>query len=311
MSVLDKQILIVTGKGGTGKTTAAATLGLWAARSGKKTLIVECNGTRHMAPLFRQTSQGYTPTRLHPGLSSMTVTAEEAIEDYVVKQIKVRQLYKLVFRNRVMGPFMDAVPGLHDAVHLGKVYGLVEDDKTDGQPTWDLIIIDAPATGHGLHMLAAPQSMMELTRAGPVHEGVKLVHELVSDTSKTAIVLTCLPEELPVNETLELAKNLSESGHSVASVILNEMNSVGLPEPAQWEEHQKTFLDHDNKVVREISRLTQRWINRVERQNKAKSRLLANISAPLVELPLLPDRSLNYAELHELSVQLESGLGPS
>ena len=100
-------------------------------------------------------------------------------------------------------------------------------------------------------------------------------------------------------------------GFEYIGVILNEMNSVGLPEPAQWEEHQKTFVDHDNKVVREISRLTQRWINRVERQNKAKSRLLANISAPLVELPLLPDRSLNYAELHELSVQLESGLGPS
>ena len=150
MSLLQREILIVTGKGGTGKTTVAAALGLWAARAGKRTLLVECNGSQQLPTLFGRSSEGYTPTRLHPGLSAMSITAEEAIEDYVVKQIKVRKLYRMVFRNRIMGPFMDVVPGLHDAVHLGKVYDLIEDDKTRGRPNWDLIIVDAPATGHGL-----------------------------------------------------------------------------------------------------------------------------------------------------------------
>ena len=170
MSLLDKRIIIVTGKGGTGKTTIAAALGLWAARSGKKTLICETHGTNRVCPLFGRTSDGYEPVQVHRGLHVLSITSESAIEDYVVQQIKVKKLYKLVFRNRVMGPFMDAVPGLHDAVHLGKVFDLAREVDGDGNNTWDLVIVDAPATGHGLHMFDSPRAMMELTRAGPVYE---------------------------------------------------------------------------------------------------------------------------------------------
>ncbi len=309
MSLLDKRILIVTGKGGTGKTTVAAALGLWAAREGKKTLIVECNGTQHIAPLFRQPASGYTPSMLHPNLSSMTITAEEAIEDYVVKQIKVRKLYKLVFRNRVMGPFMDAVPGLHDAVHLGKVFDLSEEDKTMNQPTWDLIIVDAPATGHGLHMLAAPRSLMELTRGGPIHEGVKLVHEVISNPDKTALVLSCLPEELPVNETLELSGHLQASDHEIAAVVLNEMSDADLPSPMAWEQSRDLLHDHSDVAIRQAGQLTDRWMAQKRRQSEAKDRLNESIPAPIVELPLLFDRALNFSELQHLSTVLEQGLG--
>ncbi len=308
MSLLDKRILIVTGKGGTGKTTVTAALGLWAARAGRKTLIVECNGTQHVAPLFRQPAKGYTPTILHPNLSSMTITAEEAIEDYVVKQIKVRKLYQLVFRNRVMGPFMDAVPGLHDAVHLGKVFDLSEDDMTDGKPTWDLVIVDAPATGHGLHMLAAPQSLMELTRAGPVYEGVKLVHDVISNPDKTALVLTCIPEELPVNETLELASHLNEADHEIATVVLNEMIHTQLPSPEEWLKHKPSLLSHGDTSVQKAGQLMDRWMDRKAQQNNAENRLRNSIVAPLVSLPLLPDRALSFSELQQLSHLLEKGL---
>ena len=204
INLLNKRILVVTGKGGTGKTTVAATLGVMSARQGKKTLIVECNGSQHIAPLFEHSPSTYTPTVMFPGLSAMTITSEEAIEDYVVQQIKIRSLYKLVFRNRVMGPFMDAVPGLHDASHLGKVFDLARERTTEDEYRWDLIIVDAPATGHGLSLLASPKSMMDLTRRGPIFEGVQSVHAIISDPVRTGIILTCLPEQMPVNETIEL-----------------------------------------------------------------------------------------------------------
>ena len=307
MSLLDKRILIVTGKGGTGKTTAAAALGLWAARMGRSTLIVECNGAQHIPPLFRQTSAGYTPTTLHPNLSAMTITAEEAIEDYVVKQIKVRALYSLVFRNRVMGPFMDAVPGLHDAVHLGKVYDLAEDDKTNNQPTWDLIIVDAPATGHGLHMLASAQSMMELTRVGPVYEGVKLVHDIISDTDKTGLVLTCLPEELPVNETIELNTQLMRADHQVAAVLLNEVSELPLPSSDDWESIRPKLTASEAPAMVELATLTDRWLQRQARQSAAREALESQISAPIITLPSLLDRALGFAELQHLSHTIADG----
>ena len=309
MSLLSRQILIVTGKGGTGKTTVAAALGLWASRAGKRTLLVECNGSQQIPTLFNRESEGYKPTSLYPGLSAMSITSEEAIEDYVVKQIKVRKLYKMVFRNRVMGPFMDAVPGLHDAVHLGKVYDLIEDDKTNGGPTWDLIIVDAPATGHGLHMLASARSMMELTRTGPVYEGVKLVHDVISDTERTGLVLTCLPEELPVNETIELNGHLLQADHQVAGVVLNEMSDATLPSPDDWRTHGPKLRASPNPIVQEAAELIERWMARDTRQLAAKTRLNSHIDAPLTTLPFLLNRALGVTELDELSRRLESSLG--
>ena len=309
MSLLSRQILIVTGKGGTGKTTVAAALGLWASRAGKRTLLVECNGSQQIPTLFNRESEGYKPTHLHPGLSAMSITSDEAIEDYVVKQIKVRKLYQMVFRNRVMGPFMDAVPGLHDAVHLGKVYDLIEDNKTNGAPTWDLIIVDAPATGHGLHMLASARSMMELTRTGPVYEGVKLVHDVISNTERTGLVLTCLPEDLPVNETIELNAHLRAADHQVAGVVLNEMSDVPLPSPDDWQNHGPHLRASPNPAIQEAAELTERWIARETRQLAAKTRLDSHIDAPLTTLPFLLNRALGVTELDQLSRRLESSLG--
>jgi anion-transporting ArsA/GET3 family ATPase len=309
MSLLDKRILIVTGKGGTGKTTIATALGLWAARTGRSTLLVECNGARHIPPLFRQPSAGYTPCALHPGLSAMSITAEEAIEDYVVKQIKVKKLYSLVFRNRVMGPFMDAVPGLHDAVHLGKITDLAEEDKTDGRPTWDLIIVDAPATGHGLHMLASARSMMELTRAGPVFEGVKTVHKVISDRQKTGLVLTCLPEALPVNETIALSKSLGLAGHRVAAVVLNEMVKMALPEVDDWARTRRHIAAHTDPAVAALAPMTDRWIGRLERAASAQDQLIRHIEVPIVSAPFFFDRNLSFPQLQQLSETLAVGLG--
>lgn len=122
MPLLDHRILVVTGKGGVGKSTVCAALGLLAARQGKRVVVTETSGAQVLPGLFGVQSRGYEPVRLAPGLDTLSITPLEAIEDYVVQQIKVRRLYEMVFRNRVMGPFIDGVPGLHDAVQLGKVW---------------------------------------------------------------------------------------------------------------------------------------------------------------------------------------------
>lgn len=308
MSLLSKQVVVVTGKGGTGKTTAAAALGAWAARQGKKCIVVECNGAQHIPPLFGRQSTGYAPLPLGPNLSTMSITAEEAIEDYVVQQIKVRSLYKLVFKNRIMGPFMDAVPGLHDSVHLGKVFDLIEQQRTNGAATWDMVIVDAPATGHGLHMLQSTRSMMELTRMGPVYEGTKLVHDVLADTNRTAIVLTCLPEHLPVSETIELEASLRSTDYEVAAVLLNGLLSQPLPREDEWSEHAAELLNDACAAVQEAAQLTARAMRRRKVEQTSLQRLLNRINAPVAGLPLILKAQLGPSEVHSLSLAIEKGL---
>ena len=295
MSLLDRRILLVTGKGGVGKSTVSAALGLAAAATGKKTLIAEVAGNTRMAEVFGLRSLGYEPTALARNLYGLSITPEAAIEDYVVQTIKVRTLFKLAFQNRVMGPFMDAVPGLHDAVQLGKIFDLERDRSALGRRSWDLIIVDAPATGHGLTMLSAPRSMMELTRGGPIYEGVRQVHDIIDNPQLTAILLVALAEDMPVNETLELWGRLGPSQASVALCVCNEMGATPIPDEALWQA--TTALRGGDRALDEAIELTRRARDRALRQQQNRQRLASALPVPTAELPLRTSRQLNLDEL--------------
>ncbi len=301
MSLFDHRILVVTGKGGVGKTTLCATLGLLAARRGRRTLITETSGSRSIPPLFGKESRGYEPVELIPGLETLSITPLEAIEDYVVQQIKVRRLYELVFKNRVMAPFVDAVPGLHDAVQLGKVWDCaVQARDAAGQPRWDLVIVDAPATGHGLTMLDAPRSMMELTRAGPMFRGNQKVELVLGDPIQTRLLLVCLPEEMPVAETIDLHQRLGERRAQASLVVLNEALS---PPPITAEEW--ATLRGALPVGEEPLALVEDGLRRFQRQERLEQRLRQAIDLPLVKLPFLFRRDLGPSDLARLASALE------
>jgi len=208
-----------------------------------------------------------------------------------------------------MGPFMDAVPGLHDAVHLGKVFDLTQETNASGQPDWDLIIVDAPATGHGLHMIRAPRAMMDLTRAGPVFEGVRQVDEVVSNPQTTAILATCLPEEMPINETISLWQELGPCQPLFAACVLNEVAHLPTLRRDDWSTAREVFLQHPDPAVVEAAQLTDEWTERIDRQEQARQRLVSQLPCPVVELPLLFHRNLGFSDLQHLSHQLANDLG--
>jgi anion-transporting ArsA/GET3 family ATPase len=295
------RILVVIGKGGVGKTTVTAALGLRAAAQGKRVLMVEAAGAERLPPLFERPGRSYAPRQCAPNLYTLSITAQEAIEDYVMLRLRVRALYKLVFGNRIVGPFINAVPGLQDLVHLGKIYHLEGSNKR-GRPEWDLIVFDAPSTGHGLSMLAAPQTMMTMTRAGPFHENAAVVERLFSDREKTKLVLVANPDEMVVNETLDLYSRLEDRRDQVTSVVLNEFMPAPFPSTHAWPD-----LRHHFDALPEAQQLCDEAVSRTEAQNKAHNRIVEGTGCTPKILPFLLDRDLKLPELQRLAQYLDDG----
>ena len=209
----------VMGKGGVGRSTVSRLLAHHYATRGESTIIVECNGCADIPACYNKPSQGYTPTRLADGIDAISVSPMAAIEDYVVQQLKMRKLYELIFDNRLVKPLIEAAPGLHDAVQLGKIYDL----QISGQ--WDRIVVDCPATGHGISLLAAAKTMMDVSRRGPLYNQSKLVEDVVREHGR--IVMVTLPEELPVRETVQLWNTMrSDFRPKVLGIIINQWQHV-------------------------------------------------------------------------------------
>jgi anion-transporting ArsA/GET3 family ATPase len=232
----------------------------------------------------------------------MSITPKEAIEDYIVQQLHFRRLYKMIFENRVMGPFIDAVPGLHDVVQIGKVWDLERQEK-NGQRVWDLIIVDSPATGHGLTMLDSPAAMSELTRSGPMHRAIVQVQDLIEDPGRTALLLVSLPEAIPTSETIDLYKALPKKVRGqVVAVILNEV----------WErrgtsiERATTLAQtRSDPPLQEAGQILHQWISRHQQQESARKRLKEALALRTVEMPFLVDRQLKPKQLETLADSLD------
>ncbi len=307
--LLGKELLVIAGKGGVGRSTVTAGLGQLAARAGVATAMVEMNGVGSLPRLFGEHEPAYDGVRVAEELVAFNISASEAMEEYLLRHIRFRALYELVFGNRFIAPFMNAVLGLSDLIALGKVMDLGWEVDRDGHRLYELLLLDAPATGHGLTMLRAPRAMMEMARKGPLFNNAELVDELLSDPERAGMVLTTLPEEIPVNETLEMADALRRGGEvTLAAVVVNGVPSEPFPEGG--EEAYRAFVDGPGaraggevgRALREVERL----IARRRTAQREIDRLRSEIDVPLVEIPMLPRRELGPESLQVVAASLEA-----
>jgi len=208
-SIFDKRFVIVAGKGGVGKSVVCAAIGLAASRRGLRTCIAELN-TREKAPFFfGKRPGGYTYTELADNLFSINIQPEPALREYGLMKLRFERVYKLVFENEAMKRLLKVIPGMNELFLLGKAFNMEREKKRNGQPVWDLVVVDAPATGHGVTLLRLPDTVLKVADAGPMAEEVGAMRALLLDPRRTLVNLVTLPEEMPVRETFELAAQVS------------------------------------------------------------------------------------------------------
>jgi hypothetical protein len=229
LALLDRRLLVITGKGGVGKSTVAAALGLAAARRGKRVLVCEVNAQERIAPLLGAPPSGSTARQVAPGLFTLNVTPRDAMREYGLMVLKFRSIYEAVFENRFVRYFLRAVPSLAELVMLGKVLHEVRAEE-GGRRRWDLVVLDAPATGHAIQLLRVPGVLIDTVPAGPLRKDAQWMQALLVDPAVTALSIVTLPEEMPVNEAIELdAAVRSVVGVPRGALVVNAMPEARFP----------------------------------------------------------------------------------
>ena len=275
MGVLSEQRLwVVSGKGGVGKSTISAALALASARSGLRTLVCEVNVKERISVFLERPEVGPQLTQIDPNLWAVNVQPQEAMREYALMILKFQTIYKAVFENRVVRYFLRFVPSLQELVILGKILFHVQEREPDGRPRWDRIVMDAPATGHAISFLSVPQVLLDTVPSGPMAREVHKMRDVLVDPSTTAAVLVSLPEEMPINETIELHQALSgQVRMNTAAAVLNMF--VG-----------ERFQPEDvERVPPSLRPIVQHYETRQELSASARERLQRELRLPVVPVP--------------------------
>jgi anion-transporting ArsA/GET3 family ATPase len=221
MSLFDRRLLVVSGKGGVGKSTVAAALAVAAARRGRRVLVADVSGGDRLERLFDSDEPiGHRRTPVHQGVDAMSVDPQRALEDYLLGGVPARALIQKVLESRVITMFAAATPGLRELLALGTVTAMLEPGG-DGRRAYDVVVVDAPATGHGVGMLRVPRTFADLVTTGPLSARAERLSGLVEDPGQTGVVLVATPEELPVSEALEARDELAQRAIPLAGIVAN------------------------------------------------------------------------------------------
>ncbi len=221
--LLNRRLLFFTGKGGVGKSTVTAATALLAAERGKRVLLVEVDAKGNLTALFEHAPVGFEPREVFPGVFAMQMDTEASLREYLKVQAHVPVFGRLGPLARAFDFVANAAPGVKEILTVGKVCWELR-ESLEGRAPWDLIVVDAAATGHVVGQLDAPRAIQELVQVGPVRNQTDWMVELLADPSLTALNVVTAPEEMPVNETIDLvARARTELAVPLGAVIVNRV----------------------------------------------------------------------------------------
>ena len=222
--LLDRRFLAVIGKGGTGKTTVAGALALLAASRGKRVLVAMAQARERLSAMLETEVIGSTNQSILPNIDAVNMDPDVCLEEYGMMILKVRALYRAVMDNRLVKGFLRAVPGMDAWSMLGKALFHAQEMGEDGRPRYDLVILDSPATGHGLQMLRVPQVIADVAPPGLLRGEAERGLTLLRDPRQAGMVVVTLAEEMPTTETEELVAALrNDLRLPLARLVINNV----------------------------------------------------------------------------------------
>lgn len=266
--LFEKRLIFVSGKGGVGKTTVAVLLALSAARAHKRVLLVEMNSTGRIAPIFGAEAEGGGEVALAPYISGVNLSPKRCFEEFVLTQVRFRAIYETFFNNKYVTNFISATPGLNEILMLGKIWELEREMKSRlfRERQYDLVIVDAAATGHGLSSLEVPNILESAVKVGPLYKKAVNINALLADQEKTVMCLVTLAEEMPVAETAEFAQALRERTKiSFGPIFVNAL--IPQPAPARVKSalpsHLQIYADY-HRLARERFALQKNYLKIID-----------------------------------------------
>jgi hypothetical protein len=295
----DRELAFVTGKGGVGRTTVALALAIAAARAGRRTVLCELSGQARAPRLYGlDTVRAGREVPLEERLWATTIDPVLALEEWAGRQIRSRRLVGLLTRSNTLAAFVNAAPGARELLAITKAWELGRDERwTRGLGGYDLVVVDGPASGHGVGMLRTPRTFAEIARVGPIASQAREVAALLEDAGRSALIAVAQPAELPVSETLELEGGiLAALGRPLDAVVVNGLLSARLSAADV-----DRLTDVDGAVAQAIVTAARRRHGQAAAQRGQLRRLRRHAVAPVTTLPFLSQPQLGVEDVRELA----------
>jgi anion-transporting ArsA/GET3 family ATPase len=313
VDLLDRKLIFVTGKGGVGKSTVASALALLAAQQGRRTLLCEVDANGNLADFLDTGPTAFAERLILPNLWAMSMDTEASLRQYLALQLKMGFATRVGPLAKMFDFVASAAPGVREIVTVGKLCWEVRERH------YDLVVVDAAASGHIVGQLAAPQAINELVAVGLVRQQTDWMLDILGDPGQTAAVIVATPAEMPVSETIELRDRIrTETNVAVADVIVNRV----LPELfGRGEEEVFERLDTPRATealdellggeVRPVLDAARLMVTRRRGRAEHLERLRAEIggSVPLLYVPYLFFRSHGLSATRQVADALSAELG--
>ncbi len=287
-----EKLVFITGKGGVGKSSVAAALALSLAHSGKKTLLIELEKPSSIATFFNKKTLGLTLS-LMDNIDLKTMDYTHSFKEYILKKIKINFLYNLAFENRAWQIFLQACPGIKELIVLGHIWYFLEDEK------YDHILIDLPATGHGLSYLKVPQRIKKFITMGPLFDIACKVADMIQNSS---ILYVTIPEKMAVGETKDFILNLKQDlAMKPHHIFFNQCLKLpfNTDEKKTFDQIEKTLASYQ-----ELSEIFQsiNYVKALEKNLKEYTGVLKALhTCNIIELPFIFADKWKHEELDILS----------